>query len=164
MWLGSLFLLGLGIFRCAVTKFSVDSGQVQNSFGGPPALSDDQLYLIHAAAAPDIRPVYGALANMEFYDPKPRRMKALPDSSGRSGILDSDGGNAPGVLSRPGFGCDDDQRGCFAVNSMRELAEQKHRGGRAKIGRGHNRRCRAGVVPRLLHSSKPQKRQSVLGA
>jgi predicted ATPase len=37
---------------------------------------------------------------MEFYDPEPRQMKAFPDSSGRSGILDSDGGNAPGVLSR----------------------------------------------------------------
>jgi predicted ATPase len=37
---------------------------------------------------------------MEFYDPEPRQMKAFLDSSGRSGILDSDGGNAPGVLSR----------------------------------------------------------------
>jgi AcrR family transcriptional regulator len=83
---------------------------------------------------------------------------------------------------RLGFGCDDDQRGCFAVNSMRELAglpagnyfersaethaiaDKKHRGGRAKIGPGHNRRCCADVLRRLLHSTKPQKRQSVLGA
>jgi predicted ATPase len=81
-------------------KFSVDSGHVQTNFGGPPVLSDGQLYLIHAAGAPDIRPVYDALANLEFYDPEPRQMKAFPDSSGRSGILDSDGGNAPSVLAR----------------------------------------------------------------
>ena len=86
---------------------------------------------------------------------------------------------------RLGFGCDDDQRGCFAVNSMRELAglpteaqeiissssaethataDKKHRGGRAEIGREHDRRCCADVLPRFLHSAEPQKRQSVVGA
>jgi len=78
--------------------FSADSGQVQTSFGGPPALADGQLYLVHAARAPGMRPVYDALANLEFYDPDPRRMRA--DSSGRPGVLDADGGNAASVLSR----------------------------------------------------------------
>jgi predicted ATPase len=81
--------------------FSVDSGQVQTSFGGPPALSDGQLYLVHAAGAPEVRPVYDALANMEFYDPDPRKMKvSFLDSSGRPGVLDANGGNAPSVFSR----------------------------------------------------------------
>jgi AAA ATPase domain len=53
----------------APIAFSVDSGQAQTSFGGPPALSDGQLYLVHAAGAPGVRPVYDALANLEFYDP-----------------------------------------------------------------------------------------------
>jgi AcrR family transcriptional regulator len=77
-------------------------------------------------------------------------------------------GNIERFLSL-GFGCDDDQRGCFAVNSMRELAghataDKKHRGGKAKIGREHDRRCCADVLPRFLYSAEPQKRQSVVGA
>jgi predicted ATPase len=82
------------------TTFSVDSGVAQTSFGGPPALSDGQLYLVHAAGAPQVRPVYDALANLEFYDPDPRRMKIVMDSSGRPGVLDTDGENAASVLSR----------------------------------------------------------------
>jgi len=84
----------------APISFSVDSGQAQTSFGGPQVLSDGQLYLIHAAGAQEVRPVYDALANMEFYDPDPRPMKIVLDSSGRPGMLDTNGGNAASVLSR----------------------------------------------------------------
>jgi hypothetical protein len=86
----------------APVTFSVDSGKAQTSFGGPQALSEGQLYLIHAAGAPEVRPVYDALADLEFYDPDPRKMKVVLDSSGRSGVLDSDCGNAASVLSRIG--------------------------------------------------------------
>jgi predicted ATPase len=78
--------------------FSVDSGQAQTSFGGPPAPPDGQLYLIHGAGAPEVRPVYDALSSLEFYDPEPRRMKT--DSTGRPSVLDGDGGNTASVLSR----------------------------------------------------------------
>jgi predicted ATPase len=80
--------------------FSVDSGEAQTNFGGPPALSDGQLYLVHAAGAQEVRLIYDALANMEFYDPEPRQMKVVLDSSGRPGVLDANGGNAASVLSR----------------------------------------------------------------
>src|ERR1700719_2016144 len=43
-------------------------------------------------------------------------------------------------------------------------ADKKHRGGKAKIGREHDRRCCTDVLPRFLHSAEPQKRQSVVGA
>jgi predicted ATPase len=82
-------------------SFAVDLGQAQTSFGGPPALSDGQLYLVHAAGAPEVRVVYDALTTMEFYDPDPRKMKvAFLDSTGRPNVLDPDGGNAPSVFSR----------------------------------------------------------------
>src|SRR5260370_992486 len=42
--------------------------------------------------------------------------------------------------------------------------DKEHRGGKAKNGSGHNRRCCADVLPRFLHSAEPQKRQSVVGA
>src|SRR3979411_1140747 len=44
------------------------------------------------------------------------------------------------------------------------IADKKHRGGRAEIGREYHRRCCADVLPRFLHSAEPQKRQSVFGA
>jgi predicted ATPase len=37
---------------------------------------------------------------MEFYDPDPRGMKIVLDSSSRAGVLDANGGNAASVLSR----------------------------------------------------------------
>src|ERR1700682_6457350 len=44
------------------------------------------------------------------------------------------------------------------------IADEKHRGGSAEIGREYDRRCCADVLPRFLHSAEPQKRQSVVGA
>src|SRR5260370_19953081 len=44
------------------------------------------------------------------------------------------------------------------------IADKKHRGGRAKIGREYDRRCCADVLPRFLHRAEPQKRKGVVGA
>ena len=80
--------------------FSVDSGQVQTSFGGTPALSDGQLYLAHAAGFREMRPVFDALADLEFYDPEPRKLKRVLDPSRNSDVLTSDGANAASMLLR----------------------------------------------------------------
>src|SRR5277367_4161498 len=44
------------------------------------------------------------------------------------------------------------------------IADKKHRGGKAEIGRQYDRRCCTDVLRRFLHSTESQERQSVVGA
>jgi len=66
----------------------------------PPATSPNRLYLVNASGIPEFQPVYELLSGMEFYSPDPAIMHVDLDTTGSSGILDSDGKNTARVLDR----------------------------------------------------------------
>ena len=77
-------------------RFTVASGDVTCSVGGPAA-SSDRLYLVSASGLKEFRPVCDALSQMGFYNFSPDRMKDLqPPDPGQ--LLARDGRNIASAL------------------------------------------------------------------
>ena len=87
--------------------FRIENGRcAATSLTYPPLVDSGALYLVRASSAPEFRPVYGALANMLFYQIDPRSLGGLQAPAGDR-ALSPDGSNAAGVLAnmksrRPG--------------------------------------------------------------
>ena len=79
--------------------FCVENGAVSGSVAPLPVASTTRLYLVNASGVAEFRPVYDALAEMEFYDPKPELMAHATGSTG-FGKLRFDASNAADVVKR----------------------------------------------------------------
>jgi len=79
--------------------YEVRDGQlVASSFQTPlPPSADDRLYLVHAAAIPDFRPVFDGLSDVNVYNLNPGVMRA-PQRPDAGDLLRRDGSNIASVL------------------------------------------------------------------
>ena len=68
--------------------FRIENGRcAATSLAYPPLADSAALYLVRASSAPEFRPVYGALANMLFYQIRPAQPWRLASSGRRSRVV-----------------------------------------------------------------------------
>jgi predicted ATPase len=83
-------------------SFALKGANLVSTVGEPPALVNDRLFLVNAAGRPEFRPVFDALARMQFYQIRPQAVVELPTfESGR--VLRPDGSNLANVLFELGM-------------------------------------------------------------
>ena len=79
--------------------FRIENGRcAATSLAYPPLADSGSLFLVRASSVPEFRPVFGALANMVFYQIDPRSLGGLQAPAGDR-ALSPDGSNAAGVLA-----------------------------------------------------------------
>ena len=79
--------------------FIVENGRVTtSSFGHPPGVGSDRLYLMQVAGYPAFRSIYDALAGMGFYNFHPEQIRELK-SPDPGDLLKADGSNIASVLA-----------------------------------------------------------------